>query len=554
LLQLNTFAGRATRGSAAIALCVALLASGGSQARAPQAPEYDLVIRGGRVLDGAGNPWVRADVAVKDGRIVEVGAVTGRAAREIDAKGRYVSPGFIDMMDQSGTVFMKNGSAENKLLMGVTSVIAGEGGTPVEADDIGKYFEQLERQGIAVNFGTYYQAAQPRVLAMGDGEGTPTPQQLERMKAEVRKAMQAGVFGISTALIYPPSSFQSTSELIELAKEAGRCNGFYSSHMRDESADLVKAINEAIQIGEESGAKVEIFHLKAAYAPGWGTLMSQGVAAVNAARARGVDVAADMYPYPAGGTGLSITVPNWIFAEGEQKGYEKLKDPEIRKRLKREVAAGSLPGWSNLVYASGGWDRVVLAGAFNERYDRFQSKSIAAIAKELGQDPADVAWDIVLGALPQRAMAFFFMIDERDIETALRQPWTSIGTDAGSAEKLGQQDDLGLPHPRAYGTFPRVIAEYVKKRSVLTLEDAVRKMTSWPATRMGLADRGVIRVGSRADIIVFDLDRLADTATWEKPTATPTGIEYVVVNGRLAVDKGNVTGTRAGKVLRHSCT
>lgn len=517
------------------------------------AADYDLVIRNGRVLDGAGNPWVRADVAIEQGRIVQVGRVAGRGSREIDAANRYVAPGFIDMMDQSGRVFLKNGSAQNKLHQGVTTVISGEGGTPVDADAIPSYFAQLERQGIAVNFGTYYQAAQPRLKVMGDGEGTPDERQLERMKAEVRTAMQAGVFGISTALIYPPSSFQSTSELIELAKEAGRCQGFYATHMRDESADLLKALEEAIRIGEESGAKVEIFHLKAAYAPGWGKLMPQAIAAVNAARARGVDIAADLYPYIAGGTGLEITVPNWVFAQGEQRGFELLKDPEIRKRLKREIASGSLPGWSNLVHASGGWDRVVLANAFNERYDRFRSRSMAAIARELGQDPADTAWDIVLAALPERALALFFMMEEGDIETALREPWTSIGSDAASAERLGQMDELGLPHPRAYGTFPRVLSEYVKKRSVLTLEDAVRKMTSWPATRMGLMDRGLIRAGMRADLVVFDLERLQDGATWEQPMAVPQGIDHVVVNGRLALDHGKATGVQAGQVLRHRC-
>lgn len=538
--------------SMAFATAGAMFAMGAAQAAAPAA-EYDLVIRGGRVLDGAGNPWVKADVAVKGDRIVAIGAIGGHGKREIDATGRYVSPGFIDMMDQSGQVFQTHGAAENKLHMGVTTVFSGEGGTPVEAKDIGKYFKQLETQGIGVNFGTYYQAAQPRVKVMGDGEGAPTAEQMEKMKAEVRVAMQAGVFGISTALIYPPSSFQSTSELIELARESGRCNGFYVSHMRDESADLVKAVDEAIEIGEKSGSKVEIFHLKAAYAPGWGKLMNEAVAAVNAARDRGVDVAADLYPYTAGGTGLSITVPNWVFADGAAKGYERLKDPEVRKRLKKEVAAGSMPGWSNLVQSSGGWSHVVLVNSYSERYERFHNQNIEAIARQLGQDPADTAWDIVLAGLPHRVMALFFMIDERDIATALRQPWTSIGSDAGASEKLGQVDGTGLPHPRAYGTFPRVISEYVKKQHVLTLEDAVRKMTSWPATRMGVVDRGLIREGMRADMVVFDLARLDDVASWEKPLQVPAGIDYVVVNGRLALEQGKVTGTRAGQVLRHSC-
>jgi N-acyl-D-amino-acid deacylase len=517
------------------------------------ASAYDLVIRNGRVLDGAGNPWVRADVAIRGGIIARIGAVPGKGRREVDAKGRYVSPGWIDMMDHSGGVLLEQGAAENKLRMGVTTLIGGEGGTPVPAGEIDAYFAQLERQGIAVNFGTYYSAAQARVAAMGDGAGAPTPAQMATMKSDVALAMRAGAFGISSALIYPPDGFQTTSDLIELAKVAAVCDGFYATHMRSESEDLLEAIREAVQIGEKGGVKVEIFHLKAAYAPGWGHLMPEALAEIDSARSRGVDVAADLYPYTAGGTGLSITVPNWVFADGEQKGYERLRDPAVRARLKREVAAGSQPGWSNLVQASGGWDRVVLANPFNAKYDAYRSKSIAEIGRALGRDPADAAWDIVLDALPNRAMALFYMMDERDIESALRRPWTSIGSDAAAAEKFGQVDALGLPHPRAYGTFPRIIAEYVRKRHVLTLEEAVRKMTSWPATRMGLYDRGTLREGMRADLTVFDYDAIEDRANWEQPTAAPAGVDYVVVNGELTVDEGRYTGAKAGRVLRGGC-
>jgi N-acyl-D-amino-acid deacylase len=260
-----------------------------------------------------------------------------------------------------------------------------------------------------------------------------------------------------------------------------------------------------------------------------------------------------MYPYPAGGTGLSITVPNWVFAQGEDSGYARLRDPKVRERLKQEVAAGSEAGWSNLVQASGGWDHVVLANPFNSKYEQYRMKSIAAIAATLNRDPADVAWDIVLDALPQRAMALFFMMDERDITLALKQPWTSIGTDAASAKKFGEVDALGLPHPRAYGTFPRIIAEYARKQHLLTLEEAVRKMTSWPAARMGFADRGVIREGLKADLTVFDYGRIQDNANWEHPTAAPAGIDYVVVNGVVTLDKNGYTGARAGQVLRGGC-
>ena len=516
-------------------------------------PDYDLVIRGGRVLDGAGNPWVTADVAIKDGKIVLVGKVAGKGAREIDATNRYVAPGFIDMMDQSGGVLLRNGGAENKLRMGVTTLIGGEGGTPVPAADIGSYFSKLETGGIAVNFGTYYSAAQARVKVMGDAAGAPTADQMKLMETEVTAAMRAGAFGITTALIYPPNSFQSTADLIQLAKIPGRCGGFYATHMRDESGELLTAIGEAIEIGEKSGAKVEIFHLKAAYAPGWGKLMPEALAKIDAARARGVDVAADVYPYRAGGTGLEVTVPAHLFRNGKQEAIRQLRDPAVREGLKNELAAGPQPGWSNLVNASGGWQNVVLANGFNPKYARFHGKSFVEIGKALGKDPADAAWDILLEALPKRGLALYFMMEERDIEAALRKPWTSIGSDAAAAETPGQMDALGLPHPRAYGTFPRVIAEYVVKRKTLTLEDAVRKMTSWPAQRMGLSDRGLIREGMRADVVVFDLDRLRDGADYVNPMANPIGIDDVIVNGQPALANGRPTGAKSGKVLRHRC-
>jgi len=534
----------------AAASLLALSLSFAAGAPAQPAPIYDVVIRNGRLLDGDGNPWVNADVAIKDGRFVKIGRVAGRGAREIDAQGDYVSPGWIDMMDQSGQVLLKNGLAENKLREGVTSAIAGEGGTPVPSAQIPEYFKKLEAQGIALNFGSYYSSGQARVEVMGDVAGRPTAGQMDAMKAHVEEAMRAGAMGIATALIYPPDSFQSTADLIELARVAAKHGGIYASHMRDESAKLLQAIGESIEIGEKTGIQVEIFHFKGAYAPGWGKLVPQAGELIEAARARGVNIAADMYVYTAGGTGLDITVPNWVWEQGGKQGLERLKDPAVRARLKKEIAAGSMPGWSNLVEASGGWDHVVLANAFNPKYDRYRYKSIQYIAKQLGQDPADVSWDIVLGAQPNRAMGLYFMMNEADIATALRWPWMSIGSDAGANEKPGMIDAIGLPHPRAYANFPRVIAEYVKKRHVLSLEDAIRKMTSWPATRMRLYDRGVLREGLRADVTIFNMDRLEDVANYENPTAYPTGIDYVLVNGQLVIDQGRHTGAKPGIVLR----
>lgn len=517
------------------------------------APEYDIVIRGGRVLDGAGSPWVRADVAVKDGRVVRIGQVSGKGAKEIDARDRYVSPGFIDMLDQSGRTLLRDGSAASKLRMGVTTLIAGEGGTAVPADELAGYFTTLEKQGIAVNFGTYYGAIQARVKVMGDGAGAPSETQLRAMEDEVRAAMRAGAFGISSALIYSPASFQSGDDLARLAAIPGKCGGFYATHMRDESDKLLAAIDEAVSIGERSGAKVEIFHIKAAYAPLWGKLMPQAIARIEAARARGVDVGANIYPYRAGGTGLDVTVPTHVFAKGREAAHAAVRDPKVRVQLKKELAAGPQPDWSNLVHASGGWKNVVLANGQTEQYRVFNGKNFAEIGKALGKDPADAAWDIWLGALPARASALYFMMADADIDLAMKQPWVSVGTDASVSDSTVDPEAQGRPHPRSYGTFPRILAEYVVARKVLTLPDAIRKMTSWPAERLGLADRGLLRAGMRADLVVFDLAAVKDRATYEDPTAAPAGIGDVIVNGVVALSDGQTTGSRSGVALRHPC-
>ncbi len=515
-------------------------------------PGYDIVIRNGRVLDGAGNPWISADVAIKDGRIVKVGTVAGKGAREIDARNRYVTPGFIDMMDSSGTVFLKSGAAENKLRQGVTSLISGEGGPPVPADQITAYFDQLEKQGIAVNFGTYYSGMQARQKIVGDADVRPTPEQMALMVKEVETAMRQGALGISSALMYAGHSYQTAEDLITLSKVVSKCGGFYASHIRDESENLIPAINEAIRIGEEGGVKVEIFHLKAAFRPGWGKLMPQAIAAIEAARARGVDIAADMYPYPAAGTTLAVTVPKWIWADGYDKGIERLRDPALRARLKKESAAGSVQDWANPLVATGGWQNVVLDYPNSAKYARFAKMSMDKVAAELKQDPADAAWDILLAAQPGRASAFYFMMGEADIELAMRQPWVSIGSD-GPSSLPGAVENDAQRHPRDYATMARIISEYVVKRKVLSLEEAVRKMTSWPAQRMGLSDRGLIREGMRADVAVFDPANVKEKATFDQPLQFAEGMDAVIVNGQIALDGDRLTGSRSGIALRHEC-
>jgi N-acyl-D-aspartate/D-glutamate deacylase len=514
---------------------------------AQEQPVYDVVIRNGHVLDGAGNPWILADVGIKNGRFARIGRITGRGQREIDARGKYVSPGWIDVMDQSGTVLPRNGLAENKLLMGVTTAIAGEGGTPVPAEKIPDYFAELEKSGISLNFGSYFAEWQARIAVLGETSKAPTVEELERMKAIMATAMKAGVMGMTTALIYPPSSYASTEELIEMAKVAGQYGGIYASHIRGEGRELVQAVDEAIAIGEKGGLPVEIFHLKAAYQPGWGTLMKQVGQRIDQARARGVDVAADMYLYTAGGTGLEAVIPSWAFDGGDEKLLERLKDPAVRERLKNEIKTGS-PGWWNIVEAAGGWDGIVLANARNKDNARFEGMTLSKIAKERKQDPADAAFDLVAQG-EGRVLALYYMMSEQDIVTALKFPWTSIGSDAGAAVKPGAVDAVGLPHPRSYGNFPRLIARYVREQRVLTLEEAIRKMTSWPATRMRLASRGLIREGCWADVVIFDYDKIQDRATYEQPLLSPEGIDYVLVNGQVVVDHGKHTGARPGQVL-----
>lgn len=529
-------------------LCATItLGATDAPAQAPP-PAYDIVIRNGRVLDGAGNPWIRADVGVRSGRIVHIGMIEGSGRREIDATGLYVSPGFIDMMDQSGSVLPRNGLAENKVRMGVTSAIGGEGGTPVPVDSIEAYFTGLEESGISINFGSYFSETQARVPVLGNSSRAPTAPELERMRDIMTRAMRQGAMGMTTALIYPPSSFATTDELVEVGRAAAALGGIYASHIRDEGPELVSAVREAIEVGERAGMPVEIFHYKGAYEPGWGRIIREAADEIEAARARGVDVAADVYPYTAGGTGLEATIPSWVFDGGADSVRARIARPEVRAQLKEQLETGH-PGWFNIVEASGGWDRIVLVNARNEDNARFEGMHLADIGEAWGKDPADAAWDLVSQG-SGRVMAIYHMMSEDDVAWALQRPWVSVGSDAGAALSAGVTDGLGLPHPRSYGTFPRVLARYVRDTGALTLEEAVRKMTSWPATRMRLERRGVIREGAWADITIFDLERMDDRATYDEPVLFPTGIEYVLVNGVVVIEDGGThTGARPGHVL-----
>jgi len=527
-------------------VCLILL-SGLSIPSAAQNGEilYDIVIRNGRVLDGAGNPWIRADVAIKDGRFVAIGKIEGKGKREIDATGKYVSPGWIDMLDASGTVLAKNGLAETKVRMGVTTGVGGEGGTPVPAEQLAEYFAGLEKSGISMNFATYYNERQARVVVLGNEAREPNPDELTRMKSLMETAMKNGAIGMSTALIYPPSSYAKTNELIEMASVAGRYGGIYSSHIRGEGMELVQSIEEAITIGEKGGLPVEIYHLKAAYQPGWGKLMREAGEKIEQARGRGVDVAANIYLYTAGGTGLDSVIPSWAFEGGREKLLERLRDPGIRTRLKGEIKTGS-PGWWNIVEASGGWNNIVLESAANKDNIKYEGKNLTEIAKEMNKEPADAAFDLVTQGKDGRVSAIYHMMSEQDVETALKFPWTSLGSDSAAA----LDPNANRPeHPRANGNFPRLIAHYVRERKVISLPEAIRKMTSWAATRMRIPNRGLIKEGNWADVTIFDYDKIQDRSTYEKPNLAPVGIDYVLVNGQLVMENGKHTGVRSGKVI-----
>ena len=415
-------------------LCVALSASVttpfalGAQNVAQTPTTYDVVIRNGRVLDGAGNPFILADVGIKDGRFAKIGRITERGKTEIDATGKYVSPGWIDMMDQSGSVLPRNGLAENKLRQGVTTAIGGEGGIPVPAaSNVAAYFAGMEKTGISINFGSYYSETQARTAVLGPSSRTPNAAELDRMRAIMDTAMRAGAMGMTTALIYPPSSYATTDELVEIAKVAAKYGGVYASHIRGEGAEVVQSVAELITIAEKAGLPGEVFHLKVAHKPSWGVRMDSIRMIVDAARARNVDVAADMYVYTAGGTGLEATIPSWAFDGGVDSLKARLANPAIRTRLKNEQKTGS-PGWWNIIEAAGGWDGVILVNARNPANAKYEQKSLSEIARIMNKEPADAAMDLVLQG-QGRVMAIYHMMGEQDIETALKFPWTSIGSD-----------------------------------------------------------------------------------------------------------------------------
>ncbi len=525
-----------------------------------QSASFDLVISGARVIDGSGNPWYVADVGIRGGLIVEIGNLSQRAsARVIDAHGMVLAPGFIDMMGGTTLPLLLDPlTAQSKLRQGVTTMMAGEGDSMAPQDDrtikelnlpanispwttFEEYDRLLDAKGIGINVIHNVGAAQVRRVVIGDEDRVPTPEQLAKMKDIVAKAMQDGSIGLSTALIYPPGTYAKTEEIIELAKVAAQYNGVHFSHMRNESAQLLEAIQETIRIGEEAHIPVHIYHLKAAGQDNW-PLMPKAIALIQSARDRGVDVTADIYPYIRNGIGLGSFIHPKHYANGTDAFLPTLSDPQVRAALRKEIETTT--NWENWYHHVGqNWDNVLVVQVPEKIDKRYEGKSVQEIAALRNAD----VWDTFFYLVQQVGVDVDpKSMNEEQKQQALRAPFVSIGSDAEPMNPL----TATYAHPRTFGTFPRILAKYVREEKVISLESAIREMTSLPANQLHLWNRGRIAPGLAADLVLFDPAKVADTATFAKPLSYSIGMEYVFINGKLAIDDGQPTGVLAGKVIR----
>ena len=541
---------------------LALVAVVSLLATAACAPQYDLVIRNGDLVDGTGAPARPADIAITGDRVVAVGAVSGRGRRTIDAARRVVAPGFIDVQGQSGVTLLADASGESHIRQGITTEIIGEGSTPAlwTADTADRvsidryhlqfdwtgfdgYLRALQERGTSINLGSFAPVAAIREQVLGMQNRAATPDELERETGILERAMQQGAFGFATALIYPPASYTNTDELIALARVASKYGGVYISHVRGESFRVKEAIGEAIEIGRQAGLPVVVYHLKIGARANWGH-MDDIRAEIEDAQAQGVKVTACQYPYTAGGTNLPATLPGWAQEGGREKMLERLKVPAERARMRHDIEANTEV--ENLLLGAT-FDGVQIASVPPDRDQSIVGKRLSQIAAERHKDD----WDTLFSVLIEndgRVGAIFHMMSEDDVRTAMRYPWVSVGTDSDARRRDGPLG-AGQPHPRTYGTFPRILGRYVRDEHVLSLPEAIRKMTSLAASQMKIADRGAIKEGNFADVVIFDPKTVIDTATFEKPQQYPVGVETVIVNGVVTVDAGRHTGAHAGRAL-----
>ena len=529
---------------------------------------FDLVITNGHIIDGTGSPWYSGDVGIRGGKIAAIGNLSdAQRARTIDAHGKVVAPGFIDMLGQSEMTILVSPSLPSKIFQGITTEITGEGSSIAPLNDtiikfdrrgfeqyhitpdwrtFQQYFARLEKQGMGINLASYVGATQVRRMVLGDDDKQPTPAQLDQMRELVRQAMREGAVGVSTSLEYAPAPYAKTDELIALVSEASKFGGIYATHMRNESDAILPAIDEALRIGREGHIPVEIWHLKVAGRANWGR-MPEVVAKINAARAAGMDVTADTYAYTAWFNSLSAFIPPWAHDGGDAKLIERLKDPAMRARIRKEMMTASNE-WDNEWTEIAGPEDILIGVVQNPKLLPLQGKRLAEVAKMQNKDPMDALFDLLIEDNASTGVAVFGM-SEPDIVLALQQPWVAFDNDSSGTSTEGM---LGHehPHPRAYGTFPRVLRKYVREEKKLTLEDAIRKFSALPAQRMRMTDRGVLKAGMWADVVIFDPATVRDLATFEQPNQLSQGMEYVLVNGVAVIDQGKQTGALPGKVLR----
>jgi N-acyl-D-amino-acid deacylase len=530
------------------------------------APAYDVVIRGGTLLDGSGDAPRTGDVAIVGDSIVAVGTVDGRGRTEVDATGLAVAPGFINMLSWATESLIEDGRSLSGIRQGVTLEVMGEGTSmgplsdtlraelvaeqgdikyPVTWRTLRGYQDSLVKQGISTNIASFVGATTVRMNHVGWDDRAPTPSELDAMQAEVRQAMEEGALGVGSSLIYAPAFYAKTPELIALAKVAAEYDGMYISHLRSEGARFEEAVDELLTIAREAKIRAEIYHLKAAGEGNW-PKMARVLARLDSARAAGVPVTADIYPYTAGATGLDAAMPPWVQEGGYAAWAKRLQDPAIRARVAREMRT-STDQWESLLLASGSPDRVVLAGFKADSLKKFTGKTLAEVAKLRGTSVEETAMDLVVQD-GSRVGTIYFIINEDNIAAQLRRPWVSVGSDAASLAPEGVFLKSN-PHPRAYGTFARILAKYVRTDSVLTLPDAVRRMTSLPATNLKLARRGMLAPGYFADVVVFDPATVQDHATFEQPHQLATGVRDVFVNGTAVLRGGEHTGATPGRVV-----
>jgi N-acyl-D-amino-acid deacylase len=529
-------------------------------------PAYDVVIRGGTIYDGSGGAPFAGDVAVKGDRVAAIGKVVGRGLREVDARGLAVAPGFINMLSWATESLIEDGRSQSDIRQGVTLEVFGEGWSmgpltpamktleesrqgdvrfPITWTTLGEYLGFLEKRGVSTNVASFVGATTVRIHELGERDVDPTPAQLDRMRALVRQAMNEGALGLGSSLIYAPANYAETPELIALATESARCGGMYISHIRNESDQLLQAIDELIAIARASGGPAEIYHLKQAGAANWNKLPAV-IARVEKARAEGIRVTADMYNYTAGATGLDAAMPLWVQDGGLEAWIARLKDPAIRARVMAEMKR---PGqdWENLRLQAGGDEKVLLLSFKNPTLKPLTGKSLAEVARMRGKSPEETAIDLVVEDGSRVGTAYFLM-DEANVRRQTALSWMAFGSDAESQAPEGVFLKSAT-HPRAYGNVARLLGKYVRDEKTTTLQDAVRRLTSFPAANLGLKDRGALKTGYLADIAIFDPQTIADRATFDRPQVYATGMRHVLVNGVQVLKDGEHTGATPGRAI-----